>query len=151
AIAHKSDLAGSNARRALFWLFLLAVLITLVGLGFSVAFPTVMSAPIVRLKEAVTQLAAHNYRHRIPPFKMKELDELASAFNDMAQELEVYENSNLARIMAEKNRAEAVINSLQDASIGIDNEGTVLFANRQALDLLALPASKLVGRAATEV
>ena len=44
-------------------------------------------------------------------------------FNAMAGELERWENSNLARIMEEKARAEAVINSLQDASIGLDDQG----------------------------
>ncbi len=151
AIARKSALAQGNARHALFWLFLSAILILMVGLAFSVAFPSVMSAPIVRLKEAAQQLAAHNYRHRIPPFRMKELDELATAFNDMAGELEAYDNSNLARLMAEKNRAEAVINSLRDPSIGVAPDGHVLFANRPALDLLGMREGDLVGHRAEDV
>lgn len=151
AIAHKSDLAQDNARHALFWLFLSAILILMVGLGFSVAFPSVMSAPIVRLKEAAQQLSAHNYRHRIPPFRMKELDELATAFNHMASELEAYDNSNLARLMAEKNRAEAVINSLRDPSIGVAPDGHVLFANRPALDLLGMHEADIVGQRVIEL
>lgn len=151
AIARKSEAAKVNSGHALFWLFLLAVLITLIGLGFSVAFPTVMAAPIVRLKEAVQELAAHNYRHRIPPFRLRELDELAMGFNRMAAELERYDNSNLARLMTEKSRAEAVINTLKDASIGVDNNGTVLFANQQALDLLGVNEERIVGHSAQEV
>jgi signal transduction histidine kinase len=151
AIARKSELAEDNARHALFWLFLSAILILMVGLGFSVAFPSVMSAPIVRLKEAAKQLSVHNYRHRIPPFRMKELDELATAFNEMASELEAYDNSNLARLMAEKNRAEAVINSLRDPSIGVAPDGHVLFANRPALDLLGMHEADIVGQRATDV
>ncbi|MEO8066663.1 MAG: ATP-binding protein [Flavobacteriales bacterium] len=145
AIDRKSAHSREIGDHALFWLFLLTILITLVGLGFSVAFPSVMSAPIVRLKEAVKAMAARNYRHRIPPFQMKELDELAHAFNDMARELELYDNSNMARLMAEKNRAEAVINSLQDASIGVNEDGVVLFANQQALELLGCAAAQMVG------
>lgn len=151
AIARKSELAQDNARHALFWLFLAAILIILVGLGFSVAFPSVMSAPIVRLKEAAKQMAAHNYRHRIPPFRMKELDELAMAFNEMAGELEAYDNSNLARLMAEKDRAEAVINSLRDPSIGISSDGRILFANPSALAVLGLNEADLLGRKSTDV
>lgn len=151
AISRKSDTARVNAGHALFWLFLLAILITLVGLGFSVAFPTVMAAPIVRLKEAVQQLAAHNYRHRIPPFKMRELDDLAAAFNRMAAELETYDNSNLARLITEKNRAEAVINTVKDPSIGVDHAGTVLFANRPALELLGRSEADVVGCSAQDL
>ncbi len=151
AIARKSEQARINSGHALFWLFLLAILITLIGLGFTVAFPTVIAAPIVRLQEAVKQLAAHNYHHRVPPFRMTELDELAASFNDMAMELEAYEHSNLAQLMREKNRAEAVINTLQDASIGVDTDGVVLFANRPALKLLGIAEPHVVGRAASEV
>jgi NtrC-family two-component system sensor histidine kinase KinB len=47
--------------------------------------------------------------------------------------------------MEEKTRAEAVINSLQDASVGLDEQGIVLFANEQALDLLNM-TEDIVGR-----
>ena len=42
------------------------------------------------------------------------------------------------KIIFEKTRAEAVINSLKEASIGIDKNNTILFANDQALQLLNL-------------
>lgn len=151
AIERKSARSIDIAAHALFWFFLLAILIALVGLGFSVAFPAVVSTPIVRLKEAAQQLAAHNYRHRIPRFRMKELNELANSFNDMAAELEKYEHSNLAQLMMEKNRAEAVVNSLQDASIGVDPQGLVLFANRQALELFGLSHMNVLGQPANDL
>ncbi len=146
AIDRKSALAETSAGHALFWLFVLTILLALVGLGFSVAFPAVVSTPIVRLKEAAQQLAAHNYRHRIPRFGMKELDDLARSFNDMAVELEKYEHTNMDRLMQEKNRAEAVVNSLQDASIGVGPDGKVLFANRRALELFGLSHTNIVGQ-----
>jgi PAS domain S-box-containing protein len=53
--------------------------------------------------------------------------------------------------MFEKSRAEAVINSLKDASIGIDKNNLVLFANNQALQLLGVQAKDIVGRYSAEV
>src|SRR5205814_7590754 len=47
--------------------------------------------------------------------------------------------------------AEAVINSLKDASIGIDRNSIILFANNQALQLLGVGAKDVVGRPASEV
>jgi signal transduction histidine kinase len=69
----------------------------------------------------------------------------------MAERLDTYEHSNLARIMFEKQRAETVINSLKDASIGLDNNGIILFANQQALQLLNLKDSDLVGQRKEDV
>jgi PAS domain S-box-containing protein len=45
----------------------------------------------------------------------------------------------------------AVINSLKDASIGIDKNSIILFANNQALQLLGLEAKDIVSRPASEV
>jgi len=53
--------------------------------------------------------------------------------------------------MFEKSRAEAVINSLKDASIGVDKNSIILFANNQALQLLGLEAKDIVSRPANEV
>ena len=75
-----------------------------------------------------------------------EFGSLADAFNNMAQRLEYFESSNLNKLMFEKSRAEAVINSLKDASIGIDLNNHILFANFQALQLLGLKAEERVGK-----
>jgi signal transduction histidine kinase len=76
---------------------------------------------------------------------------MSDAFNTMAERLEYYASSNLSKLMFEKKRAEAVINSLKDASIGIDKSNTVLFANNQALQLLSLQTDDIVGKTADEV
>lgn len=69
----------------------------------------------------------------------------------MAGRLEYFESSNLNKLMFEKNRAEAVINSLKDASIGIDKNNTVLFANFQALQLLGLRFEEVVAKSVDEL
>jgi signal transduction histidine kinase len=61
------------------------------------------------------------------------------------------ESSNLNKLLFEKSRAEAVINSLKDASIGLDKNNIILFANEQALQLLNLRNEDTVGKKAEEV
>ena len=69
----------------------------------------------------------------------------------MAEKLQYFESSNLNKLMFEKNRAEAVINSLKDASIGIDKNNIILFANQQALQLLGLKTEDVVGKSVREI
>ncbi len=69
----------------------------------------------------------------------------------MAERLEYFESSSLNKLMFEKNRAEAVINSLKDASIGIDKDNKILFANYQALQLLGLKQEEIVGKSTSEI
>jgi Signal transduction histidine kinase len=97
-----------------------------------------VASPIAKLTEAIKAIANKKYGERIHMDRKDEFGDLANAFNTMAERLDEYEHSNLSKILFEKRRAEAVINSLKDASIGIDNKGTVLFANQQALQLLNL-------------
>lgn len=126
-------------------------IILLVGFTFVVNFPSILTNPMHRLTKAIEQIGTKNYSHRIHMESKDEFGELANAFNEMAERLEYFENSNLHKILFEKARAEAVINSLKDASIGIDKGGTVLFANNQALQLLGTTAKDVVGTEAGEI
>jgi NtrC-family two-component system sensor histidine kinase KinB len=132
----------------------IAVIITfclLIGFTFIVNFPGLIANPIAKFTEGIKAIANKNYSQRIHLERKDEFGELANAFNNMAEQLDAYEHSNLATILFEKKRAETVINSLKDASIGIDKNGTVLFANQQALQLLNLKEEEVVGHKQTEI
>lgn len=123
----------------------------LIGFTFIVNFPGLIANPIAKFTEGIKAIANKNYSQRIHMERKDEFGELASAFNNMAEQLNAYEHSNLATILFEKKRAETVINSLKDASIGIDKNGIVLFANQQALQLLNLKEEDVVGHLQTDV
>ncbi|HEY1199493.1 MAG TPA: ATP-binding protein, partial [Niastella sp.] len=122
-----------------------------IGFTFIVNFPGLIANPIAKFTEGIKAIANKNYSQRIHMQRNDEFGELASAFNNMAEQLNAYEHSNLATILFEKKRAETVINSLKDASIGIDKNGIVLFANQQALQLLNLKEEDVVGHRQTDV
>lgn len=151
AIYQKNIKAEDSAEKAANFILIIAAVIFIVAFTFSVNFPAIVSNPIRALTEAITEISSKNYKHRIRIDNKDEFGKLADAFNNMAERLEYFESSNLNRLMFEKNRAEAVINSLKDASIGIDKNNIVLFANFQALQLLGLKAADIVGKPIDEV
>jgi PAS domain S-box-containing protein len=151
AIERKSSRTETKAENALTLISLIAGVIFLVAFTFSFNFPSVLTAPIRKLTEAIQQISRKNYKYRIHIKNKDEFGQMADAFNAMAERLEYFESSNLNKLMFEKNRAEAVINSLKDASIGVDKNSIILFANNQALQLLGLEAKDIVGRPASEV
>lgn len=151
AIEHKNEKAANTANKALTYISLLAAIVFLVGFTFSFNFPAVLTNPINALTEGIQEISRKNYQHRIHMDRKDEFGQMAQSFNDMAERLEYFENSNLNKIIFEKTRAEAVINSLKEASIGIDRNDTILFANDQALQLLGLQAKDLVSKSVTEV
>ncbi|HEX8331288.1 MAG TPA: ATP-binding protein [Segetibacter sp.] len=151
AIQNKSRIAEKTAEDALTVIVSLGGLVFLVAFTFILNFPSVVTNPISRLTEAIKEIANKNYKHRIHIYNKDEFGKLADAFNEMAARLEYFESSNLNKLIFEKTRAEAVINSLKDASIGVDKNKCVLFANYQALQLLGLRSEDIVGKTIDEL
>lgn len=151
AIEIKNNRATATADKTLTYISLLAGLVVLIGISFAYNFPSILTQPIQELTEGLQEISRKNYRHRLHLTRHDEFGQMAQSFNTMAERLEYFEHSNLNKIIFEKTRAEAVINSLKEASIGIDKSGMVLFANNQALQLLGLQAKDIVGRQVAEV
>lgn len=151
AIKTKNENAETAAENASGVLVTIIVFIFIVGLTFTYNFPSVITTPIQKLTEAIREIGRKNYTHRVHVDSKDEMGELADAFNEMAERLEYFESSNLNKILFEKARAESVINSLKDASIGIDKNNIVLFANNQALQLLGMQARDIVGEPVNEL
>jgi NtrC-family two-component system sensor histidine kinase KinB len=151
AIQRKSKAAEKTSNHALTITIALGGVVFLIAFTFIVNFPSIVTNPINRLAEAIKEIANKNYSHRIHIDNKDEFGKLADAFNEMAERLQYFESSNLNKLMFEKTRAEAVINSLKDASIGIDKNDIVLFANFQALQLLGLRAEEAVGKPVDEL
>ncbi len=145
AIDKKNKTAQVSIENAKTVIVLVLTMCILIGLTFIYNFPSLVATPIAKLTEGIKAIAARNYGQRIHLNRTDEFGELATAFNSMAEKLDEYEHSNLSKILFEKQRAETVINSLKDASIGIDTKGIILFANQQALQLLNLKEAAIVG------
>lgn len=151
AIQQKSTMAQKTADDALAIIIALSCVVFIIASTFIINFPSIVTSPISRLTEAIQEIARKNYKHRIHIDNKDEFGKLADAFNEMAERLEYFENSNLNKLMFEKTRAEAVINSLKDANIGIDKNNVVLFANFQALELLGIRSEDIVGKPVNEL
>jgi signal transduction histidine kinase len=151
AIQRKNSKTEARAETALTYLSMIAGVIFLVAFTFTFNFPSVLTNPIRALTEGIQEISRKNYKYRIHIKNKDEFGQMADSFNAMAERLEYFESSSLNKLMFEKSRAEAVINSLKDASIGIDKNSIVLFANNQALQLLGLQSSDIVTRPVSDV
>src|SRR3989344_4940234 len=151
AIVRKNNAAQKTADRTLAYIGLIGAICVVVVFTFIINFPGYIADPIKNLTESIKQIAAKNYDQRLHFKSNDEFGELAKAFNVMAEELDKYENSNLAKIMFEKKRIETIINNMRDAIIGLNEKKIILFANVQATVLLGLKESNLTGKYAPDV
>lgn len=151
AIHNKDENAQRTAGNAVTIIICLVAIVFMVSFTFSFNFPSLLISPINELSDGIKEISNKNYKHRIHVDNKDEFGALADAFNNMADRLEYFESSSLNKLMFEKTRAEAVINSLKDASIGIDKNNVILFANQQALQLLGLKPVDIVGKTVEDV
>lgn len=150
AIVAKAEAQELRGERAVVWISLAASLGFLIAFSLFLSVPEHIAEPIRKLTEGIDRITAGHYDERVELDRQDEFGHMAGRFNAMAGELERWRTSNLAHIMAEKTRAEAVINGLRDPSIGVDDQQRILFMNRQAAELLGVPPGDLVGLFADE-
>lgn len=151
AILRKNNTAQASADRVLTYIGIIGAICFVMVFTFIINFPGYIANPIKQLTESIKQIASKNYHQRLHFKSNDEFGELAEAFNSMAEKLEHYESSNLAKIMFEKKRIETIINSMKDAIIGLSEKRIILFANIQAVHLLGLDEKNMVGKYAPDV
>jgi NtrC-family two-component system sensor histidine kinase KinB len=151
AIVVKSEITASTSKSATFWLVLVATIVCLVTFTFIVNFPGYIANPITALTSSIQSIANKDYEERLHFNRNDEFGELAEAFNQMAEKMDEYEHSNLAKIIFEKKRIETIINRMSDPVIGLDEARKVVFVNDQALNLLNLTQTQVLGRYAPDV
>lgn len=151
AIERKNEQTQRTASDVTIYLVIIATICTLAAFTFVLNFPGYIADPIVQLTKSIKSIAGKNYEERLHFDRTDEFEELAEAFNQMAEKLDEYEHSNLARIIFEKKRIETIINRMSDPVIGIDENGRVIFANDEAIGLLNIERGEIIGKYAPDV
>lgn len=151
AIFRKNEISQQTSERASTYLIIIGSVCALVAFTFIMNFPGYVANPIVQLTNSIKSIANKNYEERLHFDRKDEFEELAEAFNQMAEKLDEYEHSSLANILFEKKRIETIINRMTDPVIGLDENNKVVFANDQALNLLHLTGKDIMDRYAPDV
>lgn len=151
AIQRKSSVAKATADKAVFWIALTATMCFLIAFVLLINLPSNIANPIKKLTKSIQEIAAKNYSERVHFENNGEFAQLAKSFNSMAEKLEEYNSSNLAKIMMEKKRIEALVSNMYDPVIGLDESFKVIFANEAAIKISGLKKDDLIGRIAQKL
>jgi signal transduction histidine kinase len=151
ALEQKNKDALEVASNANFWLSILATLVFVSGFTLAVNLPATISGPLKQITDGIREISKKNYRKRIQLNTKDEFGAMADAFNSMAEQLYEWEHSNYAQLSFEKSRVDSIISQMDDAVLGLDAEGRILFLNDAAAGLFNLDPQQLSGRPATEI
>lgn len=116
-------------RQAYFW-----VIVSLIGIGiFGYFWLHHISSPITKLASGVSHVARREFNIKVPEtFGLEEFRALGQAFNQMTQELQAYNAMQVEKIVDEKTKVEALLFSIQDGIIMMNDKGELLFSNDPA-------------------
>ena len=151
AISNKNESANKEYSRAETFIALSASCCFVVLLTFIFNFPGFVANPLAEFSSAIKQVGNGNYLHKLHFNNNDEFSELAVSFNRMAKKLHDWENSNISKLKSEKSRIEAIIAQMQDAIIGINENGEVLFLNKLAAQLLEVNEKETIGQNVEEL
>ncbi len=120
-------------------------LVLLVGAAVSWGLGWRLSKPLTELTERLRGISQRKSEVRLGPQPLAELEAVAREFNQMAERLEQYDKLNVERLVYEKSKTEAIIESLEDGVVLIDSEGIVAHINEIGSLILGVDARDALG------
>ncbi|HEY6299911.1 MAG TPA: ATP-binding protein, partial [Candidatus Binatus sp.] len=120
-------------------------LVLLVGAAVSWGLGWRLSKPLTELAERLRGISQRKSQVRLGPQPLAELEAVAREFNSMAERLEQYDKLNVERLVYEKSKTEAIIESLEDGVVLIDSEGIVAHINEIASLILGVDLQDALG------
>jgi signal transduction histidine kinase len=136
AMRSKSERARGEAERIGAALTATALVAFLLAVVVSGAWLRRLLAPIRVLERAVQRLSEGDFGARIRVEGSDEVASLSTSFNEMAERLAQYRQSSIGELLDANNRLESVMDSLADAVVVYDLDGTPLAYNEVASRLL---------------
>jgi two-component system phosphate regulon sensor histidine kinase PhoR len=113
----------------------------------SLAISRHMSRPLEEIKAGAERFARGDLDHRLVVDGSLEVAAVAEALNHMAEQLD----QRIQTVLRQRHEHEAMLSSMEEGVLAIDNEGTILSLNKTCGTLLGGDPAKLRGRTIYEV
>ena len=109
-----------------------------------------ITQPVKELLRGVRSIASGDFQARIALPVGGELGELLEGFNDMASQLEAYNEANIEELTAAQVKQQSLIATMADGALLLDAEGRVVLVNPTARRLFRWEGRKLEGSLVNE-
>jgi len=113
-------------------MILFSLIGVVLGIGLSIWLTNIIVGPIENLTRAVTEIKRGNLDISVKVGYSGEIGILASEFNKMTERLKEYQKVNLEKLLEEKKRTEAILQSVGDCMIVIEPDYKIIKVNPSA-------------------
>jgi two-component system phosphate regulon sensor histidine kinase PhoR len=122
------------------------IIIVIIGL-ISLIISRRISRPLEEMRHGVEKFAEGELSYRFSTPGSKEIGRLTKALNQMAVQL----NEKITTIVEQKNEQQAVLESMVEGVLAVDNDGRLINLNRAAANLFQIHASDSIGKHIYEI
>jgi NtrC-family two-component system sensor histidine kinase KinB len=123
------------------------VVLLVLGAALSWTLAWKISQPLAELSEHLRGFNLRGPALRLAKQPLAELQAVSSEFNKMAERLEQFEKLNVDRLIYEKDKTEAIIESIEDGIVLIDSGGIVTHINEVSAAILGVDRDEALGSA----
>ncbi len=137
----KTNIIADQATLAVLGAALVAILMSI---GASWKFSQYITEPAEKLTDTVRKIGRGLLDVRADISSRDEIGELSREFNKMAERIQQYEEFNIEKLISEKNKSEAIVSTISDAIIVVDEAGKIVLMNKLAEELFSIVESEAV-------
>ena len=116
--------------------------IALVAAAFSLLIARRISRPVEEIKNGAERYARGEFDHKLPMTHVEELSSLALSMNQMAASLD----ERIRTIVRQRNEIEAVLSSMEEGVLAIDNEERIIITNESVARIFNYNRERMPGR-----
>ncbi|MEM8502301.1 MAG: ATP-binding protein [Cyanobacteria bacterium P01_D01_bin.1] len=151
AMATAAERAADTSQQAIASVAIAGLSAATIGFIISWLLSRNLVQPVKAIRGATEQIASGNYDVRLVIASQDELGQLADEINIMSQRLQAFKALNLDKVVAEKQRSEAIINSLSDGIVVVDDQLHIVAINPVAAMVFGTKPELAQGRHCLEI
>ena len=106
-----------------------------IGLGFSLLLTRRIVRPLTQMTTATEKIASGDYDIALQVKSKDELGMLAREITTMSQKLKAFRDLNVGKVIVEKQRSDAIVQSIADGIIVVDSELKIIAINPIAANI----------------
>jgi NtrC-family two-component system sensor histidine kinase KinB len=120
-------------------------LLLVIGAAISWTLAYTIAKPLDELADRLRSFSVRGSQVTLGDQNISELAAVATEFNKMAERLREFDRLNVDRLVYEKAKTEAIIESLEDGIVLIGTEGTVTHINETAAIIMGIGRAEALG------
>jgi len=142
----RRDEAVKTSESARIYMLVISLISLVIVLFAVIRLPALLLNPIKEFSGKVEAISRKKYSERMEVSSSNELGRLAVSFNNMAEKLQEYEQSNIEQLLAEKKRAEAIVKSMIDGIIVLNENKDIILINHIGTELIGMNENSIIGK-----